>query len=261
MTTFGICMVKDELDVIGGTVSHMADEVDHLIVADNGSADGTRDVLAELTDQLPLTVIDDPDPAYYQSRKMTALADLAADRGAEWIVPFDADELWYGNDRISTVLAAVGDRCTIANARLFNHFPTAIDPAEADPFKQIIWRQTQPGALPKVAFRWEPGAIVHQGNHGVTLPNGGLSVDVLELRHFPYRSVDQFVRKARNGADAYRHTDLPQNQGAHWRAYGEILDRFGEDGLAGVFREHFWFFSPTDSGLINDPAPYMRWRA
>lgn len=253
-------MVKDEADVIAGTVRHMAGEVDHLIVADNGSTDGTRDILADLAAGLALTVLDDPDPAYYQSRKMSALADLAAEQGAEWVVPFDADELWYGTDRISAVLAGGAPEWGFVEAKLYNHFPTAIDPDERDPFRQIIWRQQQPGALPKIAVRWEPGAVIHQGNHGVTLPSGRPGWPLLELRHFPYRSVEQFVRKARNGAAAYSHTNLPQQEGAHWRAYGEILDRFGEDGLAEVFRGHFWFFSPTDSGLIHDPAPYLRWR-
>ena len=259
MTAFGVCMVKDEADVIAGTVAHMADELDHLIVADNGSTDGTREILAELEDLLPLTVLDDPDPAYYQSQKMSALASLAADDGADWIVPFDADELWIAEDRISTVLDALPSK--VAWAALTNHFPTAIDPDDPDPFRQIVWRQAEPAPLPKVAFRWEPGAVIHQGNHGVTLPSDPAGPTVLQVRHFPYRSAEQFVRKARNGAAAYRATDLPVTEGAHWRAYGDILDRYGEDGLADVFREHFWFFSPTDSGLVHDPAPYLRWKS
>ncbi len=83
---------------------------------------------------------------------------------------------------------------------------------------------------------------------------------VLQVRHFPYRSAAQFVRKAITGAAAYACTDLPPDQGAHWRAYGEIAERHGTEALADVFREHFWFRSPTDSGLVHDPAPYMRWR-
>ena len=45
MITFGVSMVRDEADVIEGTLRHMADEVDELIVADNGSVDGTTDIL------------------------------------------------------------------------------------------------------------------------------------------------------------------------------------------------------------------------
>lgn len=258
MAAFGISMVKDEADVIAGTLRHMADEVDHLIVADNNSTDGTRDILADLTRDIPLTVVDDPEAAYYQSFKMSRLAERAVDAGAVWIVPFDADELWVAEHRISTLLAGVD--CDVAEATLFNHFATSIDPDEPDPFRQIVWRQRQPGGLPKVAFRWRPGAAIHQGNHGVDLPGDVHRERLLEVRHFPYRSAAQFVRKARNGAAAYKAANLPEHEGAHWRAYGEILDRHGVEALEDVFRTHFWYLSPTDAGMVLDPAPYMRWR-
>ncbi len=260
MTTFGVSMVKDEADVIAGTLTHLADEVDHLIVADNGSTDGTREILAELADMLPLTVLDDPEVAYHQSPKMSALADKAAAAGAVWIVPFDADELWVWNgERISDELA--GSQVNVVNARLFNHFPSALDTADVDPFRSIIWRQTEPGALPKVAFKWEPGAVIHQGNHGVTLPSGNRTAEGLEIRHFPYRTAEQFVSKARNGAAAYKATGLPEHVGAHWRSYGDILEKFGEAVLIDeVFRRWFYAVSPVDMGWTPDPAPYMRWR-
>jgi hypothetical protein len=112
-----------------------------------------------------------------------------------------------------------------------------------------------------VAFRWEPGAVVHQGNHGVDLPSRAISVDLgFEVRHFPYRSPEQMVRKARNGAAAYRAADLPETLGAHWRSYDALIDRFGEQALHDVFRQYFWAFSPVDFGLVHDPAPYLRWR-
>lgn len=261
MSVWGISMVKDEADVVAGTLHHMATEVDHLLVADNGSTDGTRDILAALAEDLPLTVLDDLDPAYYQSVKMSRLAARAAERGASWIVPFDADEIWNGHGGpLREVLPALPP-ANVAVARLTNHYATAIDPDVPDPFQRMVWRWPEPMPLPKVAFRWEPGAVIHQGNHGVTLRASRIASDALEVRHFPYRSAEQFVRKARNGAAAYKATDLPEDQGAHWRAYGEILDRLGEEGLADVYHKHFWYLSPTDSGLILDPAPYMRWRS
>lgn len=257
MVTFGISMVKDEADVVEGTLRHMAGEVDHLIVADNASTDGTRDILAALADELPLTVIDDPETAYYQSFKMSRLADRAAEAGAVWIVPFDADELWVAPDRIADFLAGV--TAGIVEANLFNHIATSLDEPGTDPFRTMVWRQRNPGALPKVAFRWEPGAAVHQGNHGVDLPSNPDTAHGLEVRHFPMRSPQQMVSKARNGAAAYAATDLPEHQGSHWRQYGALLDRLGEQAMHDVFREHWWHLSPTDSGLVHDPAPYMRW--
>jgi glycosyltransferase involved in cell wall biosynthesis len=258
MTTAGICMCKDEADIIAGTLAHMADEVDFLIVSDNASTDGTREILAELEDTLPLTVLDDPETAYYQSFKMSRLAETAAKRGAEWIVPFDADELWIAPLRISRVLKMMP--AGIVEADLYNHIATALDLPGEDPFATMVWRQRDKGALPKVAFRWEPGAVIHQGNHGVTLPSDPTPVSGLEIRHFPMRSPEQMVTKARNGAAAYAATDLPEHQGSHWRQYGALLERLGEQAMHDVFREHWWHISPTDAGLVHDPAPYRRWR-
>lgn len=258
---FAVSMVKDEADVIAGTLRHLdGEDVDGIIVADNGSTDETRKILDSIELECELVIVDDPDVAYRQSEKMTFLAGLAAERGATWIVPFDADELWvFRGDRLGVELrACVAD---VATAELFNHFPSAVDPAGDDPFETIVWRQQSPAPLPKVAFRWRDGAVIDQGNHGVTLdfPDPPIVASGLEVRHFPYRSVEQFVRKARNGAAAYAATDLPADVGAHWRSYGELLERYGEEVLHDVFREHFWFLSPADAGLVLDPAPYLRW--
>jgi hypothetical protein len=257
--TYGISMVRNERDVVDGVVRHMAAEVDHLIIADNGSTDGTRDVLDQLARELPLTVVDDPEPGYYQSRKMSVLAALAGTAGATWVVPFDADEIWYSrHGRVADALALTPGN--VAVARLYNHFATAVDPPGPDPFRTMVWRQAQPGALPKVAFRWRNGATIHQGNHGVDLPGPRVEVpDVVELRHFPYRSVEQFAAKALQGAAAYAATDLPPDQGAHWRLYAEAARRHGVEALHEHFRRHFWHFAPLDAGMVHDPAPYRRW--
>lgn len=263
MTTFGICMVRNEIDVIGGTLAHMAGEVDSLIVLDNGSIDGTRELLADLSTTLPLWVLDDPDPAYYQSARMTHLADLAGEAGADWIVPFDADEIWSAPERLNVHLAGVPNFYTVVRADLWNHWATAVDPDEVDVFKRLVWKDSKPNPLPKVAFRWQPDVVVHQGNHGVTYLNKGQPNKTLgraiDVRHFPYRSAEQFIRKARQGAAAIGATDLPDTDCAHWRSYGALLERGGEELLTQVYREHFWHLSPTDSGMVLDPAPYRRW--
>lgn len=269
MTVVGISMVKDEADIIAGTIRHMLAEVDELLVADNGSTDGTRQILGELARTLPLIVVDDPDPAYRQSVKMSRLAGFAArNLDARWIVPFDADELWYSDaGQIAEVLAATGP--PVAYAQLTDHLRTALDVDDPDPFRSMTWRHEQPAPLPKIAFRWEPGATIHQGNHGVSLPSAQPIVDalaakppVLAVRHFPVRSPEQFAAKARNGAAAYAAApDLPADMGAHWRAWGQLHDQGGDELLGDVFRAHWWYLSPTDAGLRHDPAPYLRWES
>lgn len=254
MATFGISMVKDEADIVGITFAHMLTQVDHIIVLDNGSTDGTREILAELDVEL----IDDPDPAYYQSLKMTALAQRAAAGGADHVVPFDADEYWYTPHAptIADFLASTGKQWLTVSAELYDHIATGADPDETNPVRRIGWRRTSPGALPKVACRVRPDLVIHQGNHGATYDGGATNLPGLIVRHFPYRSAEQFVSKVRNGSAAYAATDLPPTEGQHWRQYGELLAAHGPDVVADVFRTWFWVSDPTiDPSLILDPAP------
>lgn len=261
----GISMVRDEADVVATTVSHMRSQVDQVIVADNGSVDGTREIL----DSLDVIVLDDPDPAYMQSEKMSHLARIAAEHGAEWVVPFDADEVWLPRrcQRIADLLEEMPTWALIAEATLYDHVASGLDPDLEDPIEQIQWRRPDPAPLPKVACRVIDGLTIEQGNHGASYVHTHVPPRVsglLNIRHFPYRSIEQFVRKIRNGAQAYAATDLPPDVGAHWRQYGEILDAHGEDGLAEVFRTWYWRRDPGEEiriegeyqpPLIHDPCP------
>lgn len=261
MTTIGITMVRDEEDVIEGTIRHMAGEVDEIVVADNLSSDSTRQILNRLMTELPLTVVEDNDPAHYQSRKMSCLARTFAEVG-DWVVPFDADELWYSPlGRVSEALSRLPKDATVAEAKIFNHYGTAVDPHEPDVFRRFVWRTRAPLGLPKIAFRYEAGAIISDGNHGVTLPSGRGQRGHADLgiRHFPYRSPEQFTRKGITGAAALELTSLPEDTGLHWRGYGAIARAQGEETLAQVYRDHFWFLIPWEQGLVRDPAPYRRW--
>lgn len=273
--TVAVGMVRDEGDVIEGTVLHLLGEVDRLLIADNRSIDGTRETLTRLAKEHGnVTVIDDLDPAYYQAEKMTGLAAMAASwypaDHAPWILPFDADEVWTSTtpDPIRITLDGLWRAgYTTAVADLYDHYTTALDADDPllhpDPFRSMVWRTATPAALSKVAFRWMPGAQIHQGNHGVTLPTSMLdwAVGQLQVDHFPYRTPEQMVHKARNGAEAYALTDLPRDAGLHWRQYGEILDRHGEHALHEVFQEHFYYLSPIDGGLVYAPARYRRFDA
>ena len=254
MATFAISMVKDEVDIVATTVAHMLEQVDHVIVADNGSTDGTRDILAELD----VEIIDDPDPAYYQSAKMTTLAHRAAAAGADFVVPFDADEIWYcpHAPTIAEYLSGIASQWLTVNADLYDHVATGDDPAVADPVERMQWRRVESAVLPKVACRTRSDLVIHQGNHGATYEGGPTSIPGLIVRHYPYRSAAQFVSKVRNGAAAYASTDLPFSEGQHWRQYGQLLDAHGPEVVEDVFRTWFWVATPTtDPTLTFDPPP------
>jgi len=267
-----VTMVRDEADIIEHTVRNMASQVDAVIVADNMSKDQTRPILERLVDELPipLVIVDDLEVGYNQSDKMTALALRARlELGADWVIPFDADEIWMPMDperTIKDVLLHTHPSWQTVEALLFDYVATAVDPAdEPDPVKRLGWRRRRSAPLPKVACRWAPGLYIEMGNHGATF-NGLPAVQAeqnLRIVHFPYRSAEQVIQKIRNGAEAYAATDLDEKFGAHWRGWGRILDSEGEGAIADLFRK--WHFredpnsfhtidGETQPPLILDPV-------
>jgi len=248
MSTWLVSMVRDEQDVIEAFVRHHAAQVDGLLIADNLSADHTRGILDDLADELPLVVIDDPDPAYRQSAKMTALAERArVELGAEWIIPADADEFWQPADgtTLAAVCAAQPDDVGILPAAIFDHVVTG-----TEGFAHMTHRRVAPAPLHKVAVRARADLVIEMGNHSATYcdPWPAPAWDLLQVRHFPIRTAAQYVRKARQGSAALRLTDLPDDVGKHWRDW----DRLTDAQLAEVFAEH-WTYDPDDPAVVFDP--------
>lgn len=216
---WAVGMVRDEADIIETVVRHLLHQgVHRVLIADNLSTDGTHQILERLAQSHPVTVLMDRLPAYYQAEKMTLLARTAARQGAEWVIPFDADEVWLApTGTLAQWLSDCG--ATVVQVPMFNHVPTATDDqTEPDPVRRLRWRKTEPNSLHKVAFRARRRARLAYGNHGVS--RRGTRVTGLEIRHFPYRSEEQFVRKLRQGADALSATDLTDTMGVAWRGLG-----------------------------------------
>ena len=107
MKIFGISMLRNEVDIAGLTVlHHLSQGLDRILVLDNGSTDGTEEVLRQLAeedDRIRWTRDDSP---FDQAGIMTELAREAYHQGADWVLPFDADEFWWTrNGHVRRVLA------------------------------------------------------------------------------------------------------------------------------------------------------------
>ena len=231
-------MVKDEADIIGPLLEHLGRQVDEVILADNGSTDGTREIAAGY-DFVDLR--DDPEPAYLQSQKMTNLAHEAGLKNHAWVIPCDADEVWYAPDgrTLSQYLGGVPPDVQIISAELFNHIPSGLDDKRSP--------------LPKVCARPRRDLKIAMGNHKASIADGpSLTAQGLVIRHFSWRSREQYLHKIRTGERAYALTKFPESVGAHWRMF------VGHDDETVL--QHFdrWFFIQdpyADPTLIYDPAP------
>lgn len=253
---WAVGMVRDEADIISTTVTNLlAQGVERVVIADNLSTDGTKSMLEALAQTLPVTVLVDSLEAYYQSQKMTLLARAAAGAGASWVIPFDADEIWLGPGNVTVAQWLAQCDADVVQVPTFNHVPTDHDDAtEPDPVRRLRWRKTKPNRLHKVAFRSHPRARLAMGNHGVS--RAGRRMEGLQIRHFPYRSEDQFVRKLLQGGAALAATDLDANVGKVWRGLGAT----NEEQLKVTWRSlietenlpYEWWV--PRHGLVEDPV-------
>ena len=90
---WGISVVRNEADIIACTLGHyLAEGLDKLLVADNGSTDGTDRILEQFAARDPRVEWRRCGPHFCQEEVCTALGRESFRRGASWILPFDADE-------------------------------------------------------------------------------------------------------------------------------------------------------------------------
>ena len=248
-------MVKNEIDIIEGTVRHLLDQdIDEVLVADNGSTDGTLERLRELAAELPLRVAIDEEPRYFQATKMTGLAEAARRAGASWVVPFDADELWFARGRSVGELLRDTD-AGVLTARLYNVFPSAQGPEGS-------WRlDPGPGDLPKVAFRAHRLAHLAVGNHWIVHP--GRPAAGLYVAHYPWRSAAQLRLKTRQGAEALTAQQQADGLGWHWSRAAAAEEAWLDEAWDAIrhgreFDQLHW----TPSGLPLwdlDPREHRTW--
>lgn len=242
---FAIAMVKNEEDILHHILNHLlTQDIDHFIIADNMSSDNTLLILDSFNDRFPgkFTILEDREPGYYQAQKMNALMAAAIDQGADIILPFDADEIFLAQDKNKTVGQVLRESPhPVHVAEVWNMVGP---PKTYNVLVDMCWREPVIKSLPSVAFRWEPGCQLLQGNHNV-IHNGTRDYDSLWVRHYQYRSLHQLTQKVRQGKAAYDATNLSAEEGYHWRVRGAMSDQ----ELLNDWNNHIHQF-----GLIYDPV-------
>ena len=95
MRTGAIAIVRNAVDMAPLTaLHHLLIGADTVWVIDNGSSDGTYEVLRDLAAKMPGLRVDRDDGPFDQARMATDMANALLREGYRLIVPFDADECW-----------------------------------------------------------------------------------------------------------------------------------------------------------------------
>jgi hypothetical protein len=206
-------LVRDEADIVADQIAfHLNAGVDFVIATDNGSGDGTREILDAYARDGQLHLIEQAGDNMQQVEWVTHMARLAATRfGADWVINSDADEFWCSSGApLKTVLAEVPPRFDTVRALMRNFVPR---PGGSEPFAERMNVRLVPShatqeryrvhpfhAQDKVLHRAHPDVMLSAGNHDARWPS---SVDLrgfwhFEVLHFPMRSAEQCVLKWRN---------------------------------------------------------------
>src|SRR5580704_8159339 len=94
-----LMVVRDEVDIIAQNISfHLHFGIENFVITDNGSKDGTREILADFERRLgrSMMIVDDAEPAHHQSARVNRMIQIAKRKfQPRWIISSDADEFWY----------------------------------------------------------------------------------------------------------------------------------------------------------------------
>lgn len=212
-------MVRDEADIIGAMVAHHQQQgVDLMIVTDNGSIDGTTEILQKYADEGFVELRHDPVHLKQQFSVVTTMArDAYTKHQADWVINADADEFWIPKDPTKTLRQAFEGIPTDLQA--FDVPVTDMTGAPAlagTGLQRLIYRDTRDTqTMKRIGLRdhathdavhvGSADVEVSQGNHFVSLTSLGQPEPefAIEVLHFPWRSWEQFRRKVENAGKAY----------------------------------------------------------
>ncbi|QNE35091.1 glycosyltransferase family 2 protein [Leifsonia shinshuensis] len=232
-------MVRDEADIIGPMIEHhLAQGIDRIIVTDNGSKDGTTEILESFGSAIDLR--HDPVHRKQQFSVVTGMARDAYTRyGADWVVNADADEFWFPRAgaaaSLAETFAALDPALTTFTVPVIDM--TGDPAATGSGLQRLTVRDLRPvERLRRIGLRDHstPDAVhigsadveVAQGNHFVNLKGAGSVPDglALEVLHFPWRSWSQFATKVENAGRAYEaNPDLLPSPNHHgMREYARL---------------------------------------
>ena len=256
MTTLVLTLlVKDEIDIIRDVIDyHLFRGVSHIILTDNRSSDGTREVADEFRRQGVLTLIDEPGDDYSQAQWVTRMARLAATEfKADWVINSDADEFWWPvSASIPEVFLKLPPHVGGGHVRRINFLPSFSQ--EGHFLSRMVWREIESRdplglspLLPKIAHRGDPGVNVRAGNHAASGPRIGevFPLADIEIFHFPVRSYLQLHRKILSRGSAYeRNTKLAKGIGRITRSLYRLL----QEGKL----QDYWESLPKSNGECRE---------
>ena len=212
-------MVRDEADIIAAMLDHHIEQgIDTIIVTDNGSIDGTTEILQDFAARGLIELRHDP---VHKKQQYTVVTQMARDAytqfGADWVINADADEFFIAADPALTVADAL--RMTPKSIRTFTVPVTnMVGPPtlSGTGLQRLVYRDRRsPEELQNKGLMAHPTSNsihigdadieISQGNHFVSLTPEGEppAAAAIEVLHYPSRSWQQYRNKVEISGNAY----------------------------------------------------------
>jgi len=267
MRVVAVSMVRNERDIVEAFVRHNAAFVDAHLILDQGSTDGTGDILRALVDEgFDVLVERDSRPGYYQAERTTRLMRRAVTEfDADWVVPIDADEFIVAPSR-RALRRTLARRDGAVTWSWLSFVPRPEDDlAEVNVVIRLRHRVEE--AVPVEAKVLVPAAVAAtatllQGNHDLAeeeLRTGG-RLDGVALAHFPVRNPEQLAVKVTVSTLQYLARGERHDWGHHYLEPFEVLTH-GWDQFVAAFHDQALRFplrpgEPFEGTVVEDPIVY-----
>ncbi|HEX7705810.1 MAG TPA: glycosyltransferase [Thermoanaerobaculia bacterium] len=294
MKIYGVMMVRNEADILRlNLLHHHAAGIDRFLIVDNGSSDGTTEILEEFS-QAGLVDWRREDGKYRQAEITTDLAREAVRAGADWVFPIDADEFWCG---VGDTIPAILDRSDAGalRAQVLNFIqrrdqhrstPEALlemtmrAPLPVGPLDQVRplvesgrFAYVEMLYQPKWISRAAPKLAIAMGNHHVSAVAGNLEdTEQIVCLHAVLRSREALEAKVEQGTRVAA-LGLAPTQGWHvqrWRRLATdgrldaewLANSYDRDTLDVYGIPHRLIFDPRLRNLVRpwveDSRPVKR---
>jgi len=266
----GVTMCRNEASIIEFALWHHFDQgCDLILVEDNGSTDGTLEILRNLERKDSRIQVCENLGHFTQDDTITRLSRSAHQLGAKWILPFDADEMFLSDNTLKIDLNNLSEETTCVAVQVTN-FIQSFYRKDEDPssiYENINWRipDGYPGANREevenntkstLEFPWGGKIMVKAysdlrigfGSHMYHYEGGRAMLDhrspenLFKIYHVPFRSYQHLIYKAEHGR---RLIEMGQGPGIGWEA--QRWHHLSEQGLL----QKEWEANSEEHGMLT----------
>jgi hypothetical protein len=202
MKIFGICLIKNEADIIEYSLNEHSKWADYIFVYDNGSTDNTWQIVNDLAKVnskiVPFKSEVKPFRDGLRADVFNAYRNLASP-GDWWCIRCDSDEFYVDNPRL--FLSKIKGYHHVVTSLHYEYRLTYEDTEEftfdksvSELIKQI--KYYHPKQTSEIRFiKHRLGLEWPESNYGFPKHRGIISPFKIRLKHFQYRSPEQIERR------------------------------------------------------------------